>query len=170
LLTSLLIDRLTSSNAKVIQTSSVGARVFGHIDISDLNNTRKWTPSKAYGDSKLANILFTRELHRRHHDQGISAVAFHPGNVATSFASDTSSWIRFVYRRPLAKMLTTPDKGGAELAWFAEGVPGVTWKSGEYYENHHTSPARKINPQARDDALAEILWERSTAMSGLTSA
>jgi NAD(P)-dependent dehydrogenase (short-subunit alcohol dehydrogenase family) len=171
LLTSLLLDRLTDSGAKMIQTSSVGAKVFGHIDMEDLNNTRKWTAAKAYGDSKLANILFTRELHHRYHDRGVSAVAFHPGNVATSFASDTSSPIRFVYRTFLARlMLVRPDKGGSELSWLAQGTPGVTWRSGEYYEDRRVPPAKKMNPQASDRALAAELWERSGAMTGLVSA
>ena len=168
LLTNLLIDRLASSQAKVIQTSSVGAKAFGHLDIDDLNNTRKWNANKAYGDAKLANILFTKELHRRYHDQGINTVAFHPGNVATSFARDTSSWIRFVYTTPLKRIvLTTPDQGGQELTWLAEGTPGTTWQPGEYYEKREIAPARKLNPQASDIVLAARLWDRSAAMTGL---
>jgi len=79
LLTNLLMDTLIGSKAAVVQTSSIAARMFGHIDLDDLNNDKKYSPNKAYGDSKLANILFTVELHRRFHDKGLSAAAFHPG-------------------------------------------------------------------------------------------
>ncbi len=159
------MDRLIASNAAVIQSSSIGAKAFGHIDLDDLNNAKKWNPNKAYGDGKLANILFTRELHRRYHSQGLSAVAFHPGTVATNFASDTTSPIRFMYRTPLARLfLISSDKGGQALTWLAEGTPGTTWQSGAYYENNKIKPEAKQNPQVRDDALARGLWERSEAM------
>lgn len=168
LLTGLLMERLIASRASVIATSSVAARGFGHVDVKDLNNARKWSPQKAYGDGKLANILFTRELHRRYHPAGISAVAFHPGSVATSFASDTSSWMRHIYASRLARAFMVPaDKAGGELTWLALGTPGVTWLPGEYYERR--APARRVNPQVRDSALAAELWDRSAEMVGLAS-
>ena len=165
LLTHLLLPVLTASSAAVLQTSSVAARRYGKLDIDDLQNERDYSPNKAYGDAKLDNILFTRELHRRYHDQGISAVAFHPGNVATNFASDTTSSFRFVYRTPLKRLvLITPDQGGEALTWLAEGTPGTTWTPGEYYEKNH--PARSSD-QATDPELAGQLWTRSAAMLGL---
>ncbi|MCL2423116.1 MAG: SDR family NAD(P)-dependent oxidoreductase, partial [Micrococcales bacterium] len=90
LLTHLLMDVLISSQAAVVNTSSVAARMFSGLDIDDVNDWDSFTPTKAYGDSKLANILFTRGLHTRFGDQGLTAVAFHPGVVATSFAAGTS--------------------------------------------------------------------------------
>jgi len=168
LLTHRLLDRLVTSQAKVIQTSSIGAKIFGKIDIDDLNNRRKWKPNKAYGDAKLENILFTRELHRRYHAQGLSAVAFHPGNVATNFASSTSSLMRLIYHTPLARLiLITPEEGGAHLTWLAEGTPGKTWQSGEYYEDDKLAPPKKLNPQVHDAELAKALWERSEQMLGV---
>lgn len=165
LLTYLLLPTLTASSAKVLQTASVAAKNFGRIDIDDLQNEKNYSPNKAYGDAKLANILFTRELHRRCHDRGISAAAFHPGNVATNFASDTSSWFRFVYRTPLRHLvLITPDKGGQALTWLAEGAPGTTWQSGDYYEKNR--PAASA-PQADDAALARQLWDCSAALLAL---
>ena len=115
--------------------------------------------------ARLENILFTRELHRRFHDQGISAAAFHPGVVATSFASDTTHFMRYLYHSPLKNLfMITPDKGAGPLVWLAEGTPGRTWKSGEYYEKN--KPA-KTSPQADDAHLARQLWDRSAAMLGL---
>ncbi|XVX20172.1 SDR family NAD(P)-dependent oxidoreductase [Actinomycetota bacterium] len=165
LLTHLLMDRLVESRAKVIQTSSIAARGFGRLDLDDLQNARNWRSHKAYGDSKLANILFTRELHRRYGDQRISAVAFHPGGIATNFANDTSNLMRLMYHTPLRRFLTSVETGGSRLTWLAEGTPGETWQPGEYYENNKV--AKRVNPQVRDDALAAGLWERSEELLGL---
>ncbi|HEY0240804.1 MAG TPA: SDR family NAD(P)-dependent oxidoreductase, partial [Friedmanniella sp.] len=77
LLTNLLLPVLTTSRAKVIQTASIAARMFGHLDLDDLGLEQGYSPDRAYGNGKLENILFTRELDRRFADQGIAAAAFH---------------------------------------------------------------------------------------------
>jgi NAD(P)-dependent dehydrogenase (short-subunit alcohol dehydrogenase family) len=169
LLTELLQGELRAGEdgrASVINTSSVGNRLFGHLDLGDLNNDTKFSANKAYGDAKLANILHMRGLQARYADQGLSAVAFHPGNVATNFASDTTSFMRFIYQTPLKKLnLISADKGGANLTWFIEGTPGVTWQAGAYYDQRKVTT--KVNPQVRDDALVDGLWERSAAFVGI---
>lgn len=168
LLTNLLMDTLVASGASVITTSSIAARLFGHIDLDDLENDRRYSANKAYGDAKLANVLFTQELARRFGGQGISAAAFHPGVVRTNFASDTSSVMRFVYRTPLSRLagFVTPEQGADQLVWLAEGTAGRDWVSGEYYERRRVA---KTNPQARDAALASALWDVSAAMVELDS-
>lgn len=169
LLTNLLMERLLESKAKVIQTSSIGARVFGHIELDDFTRFTTKNAMYAYGDSKLANILFTKELHRRYHARGLSAVAFHPGNITSNFAHDYG-FVQVIYRSPIRFLLETPADGGARLAWLAQGAPGVTWQSGEYYENNKIPPAWKINSQANDRDLARALWERSEALLGFNAA
>jgi len=166
LLTNLLLPVLTASGAKVIQTSSIAARMFGHLDLDDLDLEQGYSPDRAYGNGKLENILFTRELDRRYGDQGIAAAAFHPGVVGTNFASDTTHPMRFLYHTPVVKNLFTisPQRGARGLVWLAENTPGATWPSGEYFERN--KPA-KSNPQARDAALAVGLWDRSAEMVGL---
>ena len=82
LLTRLLLGRLIESRATVVFTSSIANRTFGHIDIDDMENDKHHSATKAYGDSKLAQIMFVRELHRRYGEQGLAAVAYHPGNIA----------------------------------------------------------------------------------------
>ncbi|MDO5739302.1 MAG: SDR family NAD(P)-dependent oxidoreductase [Ornithinimicrobium sp.] len=163
LLTHLLMPKLVASNAAVIQTASRAAKVFSAFDINDLQNEKNYAPQSAYGNAKLANILFTRELHRRFVDQGISAAAFHPGVVASNFASDTTHFMRFAYHTPVLKNLFTisSDKGAAPLVWLATGAPGSDWKRGEYYEKK--KPVQSV-PQAHDDALAYRLWEASESM------
>ena len=164
LLTNLLLDTLQASSATVITTASDAASL-GHLDLDDLENAGAFDTKKAYATSKLHNILFTRELQRRYGDRGISTVAFHPGNVASNFASDTTSNWRFVYGTPLRHIaLISPEKGTRTLLWLVNGTPGTTWTPGLFYIGNKT----KIpNPQAADDELAAGLWTRSAELAGL---
>ncbi|MFI6041696.1 SDR family NAD(P)-dependent oxidoreductase [Nocardia sp. NPDC051321] len=166
LLTRLLIDKLTTSRTSVIQTSSMGARLAGRLDLGDLDHDRNFGPIRTYNASKLENILFTRELHARYHAQGIAAAAFHPGNVATSFGAHSASPVHkfLTTNRVTRAMLSTPDKGADQLVWLAEGQPGVDWQSGNYYEARR--PARRMNRQAHDTDLARELWDRTEQLLG----
>ncbi|MFI6341322.1 SDR family NAD(P)-dependent oxidoreductase [Streptomyces sp. NPDC050535] len=163
LLTHLLLDTLTASRASVIQTSSAGARLFGNVILDDLEHDRDFTPQRAYGTAKLDNILFTQELHRRFHDQGISAAAFHPGTVASNFASSSGNFVQRMYGSRLTRpLMTTPQKAAGQLMWLAEGRPGTAWKSGVYYEKR--KPAKRTHPQTRDSNVARQLWDESEHM------
>ncbi|CAN5437317.1 SDR family oxidoreductase [soil metagenome] len=163
LLTTLLLDRLIESNARVITTSSVANSAFGHLEINDLDAHGKYSPNKAYGDSKLANILFTKELHTRYAARGIAAASFHPGGVATNFAADSTSPMRIVYTTVLRRVLISPEKGADTLVWLASTEPGADWMSGEYYVKRKVA---KANTQAYDADLSRELWDRSAAMVG----
>lgn len=162
LLTHLLLDRL--SGGTVVNTSSSAARRFGSLDVDDLQNERSYSPSRAYGDAKLANILFTRGLQAR----GTTSVAFDPGNVRTNFAAGSRSIVRFVYRTPLKHlMLISPEQGGANLAFFVDGTPGTTWEPGGFYTQTTPATPGQTNPRIFDDELVDALWERSTDLVGL---
>ncbi|MBC7290513.1 MAG: SDR family NAD(P)-dependent oxidoreductase [Actinotalea sp.] len=164
LLTHLLLDRLREARATVINTSSAAARLFGRIDLHDLHNERRYSAQKAYGDGKLANILFTRELHRRHGD-AIATAAFHPGVVATSFATESHSLFRAFYRTSLRRFfMLTPEQGADTLVWLATTRPGQDWTPGAFYEKRRP---QRTNPQADDASLAAGLWDRSAALVGL---
>ena len=163
LLTTLLMPALVAGKATVIQTSSAAARGFGRLDIDDLQLTRGYSPTRAYGNGKLANILFTTELQRRYGDEGVAAVAFHPGVVGSNFGADSTQAMRFFYHGPFKKVFTiTNEKGADQLVWFAEGRPGATFQPGAYYESRKV--AGKVNPQARDTDLARELWDRSALL------
>lgn len=167
LLTHLLMPTLLASRATVVATSSAAARLMGHIDLDDLQNARRYSPNRAYGSGKLANVLFSGELQRRFSDRGIAAASFHPGTVATNFADGSTSLMRLVYRTPLRHlMLTSPDQGADTLVWLATTTPGVDWVAGAYYESRR--PAR-THAQADDARLAQELWERSAALVGVAS-
>ncbi len=160
LLTTLLMDILIRSKATIINTSSVANKLFSDFDINDLQVEQDYSPNKAYGNAKLENILFTKELNNRYADKGIAAVAFHPGNVATNFANDSTSIIRFVYRTPLKYIsrLISPAKGADTLIWLALSQPGSNWVLGEYYVKRKISHAHK---KAYDADVAANLWVQS---------
>ncbi|MGU3291316.1 SDR family NAD(P)-dependent oxidoreductase [Williamsia sp. M5A3_1d] len=165
LLTDLLLDRLAESNARVIQSASVAAKQWGRIDLDDLQNEKGYSPEKAYGDAKLANILFTRELQRRHGDRGIAAASFHPGIVGTNFASDTTHLMRFAYHTPVIKNLVTisPSKGADTLVWLATSTPGSDWAPGGYFAKRKPATSSR---QSTDTALAERFWDISAQLVG----
>jgi len=159
LLTTLLLDILIASRASVINTSSVAHRLFSDFDINDLELEKHYTQRIAYGNAKLENILFTKELQTRYGDQGLSAAAFHPGAVASNFASETDSLMRYVYGSSLKKLfLLSPAKGADTLVWLASSTPGVDWQPGEYYVKRRVAQA---SAKANDPVLARELWEQS---------
>ena len=164
LLTTSLLPTLVRSNATVVQTASIAARLYGKLDIDNLDNLdndRRYSANKAYGDSKLENILFTIELDARYRSQGVNAVAFHPGIIGSSFASETTSLaMRLTYANPLAKpFLSSTRKGADQLVWLSETSPGQTWQPGSYYEKR--TIATRVNPQSKDTDLARRLWEKT---------
>ncbi len=166
LLTNLLLPQLRTGSAAIINTSSVAHRLFAKLDIDDLDNRKNFSANRAYGDAKLANVLFTKSLHTKFHDEGVTSVAFHPGTVQTNFASDSNTLMRFVYRTPLKRLLLiTSEKGGSTLSWFIEGTPDETWISGEYYDERVLT--RRVNPRIEDASLAEALWQKSAELVGI---
>lgn len=167
LLTTTLMDKLIASRATVIQTTTLRGGNVRKLDLDDLNQDRRPSPIRAYNAAKLENVLFTKELHRRYHDQGLSAAVFYPGNIATNFGSETTSALmKFLATNRISRavLLTTPEKGADQLVWLAEGRPGVDWESGEYYVKRKTGA--RLNAMASDADLARALWERSEQLVG----
>lgn len=160
LLTNLLMDILIKNKASVINTSSIANKILSDFDINDLDLAKKYSPQIAYGNAKLENIIFTKELHKRFHHKGISTAAFHPGNVASNFANDTTSLMRLVYQSPLKKLFLIPvSKGADTLVWLADKSADFDWKSGEYYVRRKISTM--IDSKALDCEIQKSLWEQS---------
>lgn len=157
LLTTLLMDTLAASNAKIINTASA-ANYSGKMDLFDLKAEQGYRTYRAYGTGKLANILFTSELHRRFHDRGITTAAFHPGVVRTNFAADSTSPFRHAYKTLLNRFMLSPDQGADTMLWLINGTPGTDWISGAYYAKRALA---KANPQAYDAELTRGLWDKS---------
>ena len=163
LLTHLLHTKLLLSAATVVNTSSMTAKMWGQLDLTDLNNEINYDEKRAYGTAKLCNILFTKEFDRRFRKSGINTVAFHPGVVSTNFASDPDSSFHKIYHsggKPTMSMIT-PDAGADQLIWISEGEAGKDWQPGEYYDLRKPG---ELSEQASDLKLALQLWDESVRL------
>ncbi|NKG19385.1 SDR family NAD(P)-dependent oxidoreductase [Paeniglutamicibacter terrestris] len=159
LLSHLLLDRLVASRATVINTSSVANRLYGNVDLSDLNAERYYDPKRAYGNAKLEQIMFTRELQRRFGPQGLVSASFHPGIVSTGFSRAPGASMESIYGNWfISKFLASPRKGADTLIWLASQDHGKTWPSGEFFTRRKVAVT---NPQANDASLCAELWNRS---------
>ena len=158
LLTRLLLDKLCHDHATVIQTSSIAANLFGGgFSVDDLQNERDYSPFGAYGNGKLEDILFTRELQRRYGEKGLSAVAFEPGVVRTNFASESTKILRFCYHSPLKYLFTiSPQRSAERLTGLATGEPGRDFTPGEVYSKKKPMKLKFEDP---DGVIAARLWD-----------
>ena len=161
LLTTLLLDVLVGSRATVVNTSSSSQRLLRKVKLADFDTTDRRRPSTAYAVAKLANILFTKELHRRFFADGLSAAVVHPGFVNTNIGhSSGSRFLTTMQRTPVSRFIKTPDQGADQLVWLATNSPGVDWASGEYYAKGKVA---RVNRAADDPVLARKLWDRTLA-------
>jgi len=165
LLTNLLIDLLVkSAPARIVNVASV-AHYRGTLDFDDLGLERGYQLMKAYSRSKLANVLFTRELARRLSGTGVTVNALHPGTVATGIWSAAPGWLRPVLA--IAKMfMVSPEEGARRIVYLASS-PEVAATTGSYFEEDR---AKKPARLAADDALAARLWSESARLVGLDPA
>jgi NAD(P)-dependent dehydrogenase (short-subunit alcohol dehydrogenase family) len=163
LLTNLLLDRLkASAPARIINVAS-GAHRSGRIDFDDLQHEKRFSGYGAYCDSKLANILFTRELARRIEGSGVTANCLRPGLVATGFGQGEGTKL-FKWAFKLGKpFMLSPEKGAATSIYLASS-PEVEGQNGLYWGK--CKPARPW-PRALDDASAKRLWDVSLKLTGL---
>jgi NAD(P)-dependent dehydrogenase (short-subunit alcohol dehydrogenase family) len=162
LLQALLSDLVVGTpGSRVIVTSSRANRR-GHVDLDDPDGQHsRYRPQKAYGTSKLENILFVRELSRRLAGTAAVAMAVHPGSVATGFGAG-SVFPGVFYRSRMNWMyLIGEDAGAAPLVWLAT-MPDPEKTNGLFF--HRFKWRGKTAAQADDPALARGLWERSEEM------
>ncbi|KAM6153199.1 retinol dehydrogenase 13 [Erethizon dorsatum] len=168
LLTNLLLDKLkASAPSRVINLSSL-AHVAGHIDFDDLNwQKRKYNTKAAYCQSKLAVVLFTKELSRRLHGTGVTVNALHPGVARTELGRHTgmhSSTFSSFTLGPIFWLLVKSPQLAAQPSTYlavAEELEGV---SGKYFDGlKEKAPA----PEAEDEEVAQRLWAESARLVGL---
>ena len=168
-LTNLLLDRIGD---RVVTVSS-GAHNIGSISLDDLNwEHRRYDRWRAYGQTKLANLLFTSELQRRLIDAGsdVRAMAAHPGYAATNLQSHTGSWIQNFAMVIANKVIAQSEDAGALPTVFAatEDLPGNTYIGPDGFMEQRGRP--KIvgrSRAARDDDKARALWELSEDLTGV---
>ena len=150
-----------AGDARIVNTASDAHRG-ATLDLSDLQSEQGFGAMKAYGRSKLCNILFTRELARRLHGSGITANCLHPGFVATRFGDQSGGLISHMVW--LAKFLAISPAEGAKTIVHVASLPEVAGISGKYfYKCRATTPS----PAAQDDQAALLLWERSAKLAGM---
>ena len=154
---------LASAPARIVNTASA-AHQGARLDFDDLQSAKGFGAMKAYGRSKLCNILFTRELARRLLGTGATANCLHPGFVATRIGDESGGSIsRFAW---LAKLFAISPEKGAETIVYLASSPAVAETTGEYfYKRQPIAPS----PTAQDDRIAALLWERSAALAGLNA-
>lgn len=163
LLTHLLLDMLKASAPSRIINVSSGAHQMARLDVDDLHFERtQYTPLRAYGNSKLANVLFTRSLARRLAGTQVTANSLHPGAVATGFAADYKGWFGWVVRLGRSFLLTSA--AGARTSVYLASSPEVAGVSGRYF---YKCREARVSRAGRDDALAERLWEASVKLTGV---
>ena len=166
LLTNLLLPTLLESRASVVATSSMASAFLARFNPDDPETQRGFSPARAYGNSKLGNVLFTRELHARYHHRGLNTVAFHPGVIATNFGTETSGVIHYGYQTAIARMFRPAPDGGMNLAYFIAGTPGIHWQSGRYYNDRRRPGIQKR--AGRDPELATRVFEDTAHALGVS--
>jgi NAD(P)-dependent dehydrogenase (short-subunit alcohol dehydrogenase family) len=162
LLTNLLLDRLRESAPARIVTVASQAHKGMRIDPAVLAETADWSSLKAYGRSKLCNILFTRALARRLDSGTVMTVCLHPGVVATKIGNNAGT-ITGLGWRLIKPFLTSPEKGAATSLFLATTSDPTPYHGAYLIDCRVPQP----DPAALDDALGERLWAESARLVGL---
>src|SRR5437016_12458829 len=150
---------LASAPARVINTSSEAHRGM-KIDLGDLHGSRSYQAFRAYGRSKLCNILFTRELARQLSSTGVTANCLHPGFVNTRFGDRSKGALSLLLR--VAKKFAISPENGAETIVFLPSATEVAGSTGEYF---YQCQPKIPSIEALSDDDAERLWEESARLA-----
>ena len=159
-LTEALCDKLvTSAPARIVSTSSV-AHDGATLDFNDLQSAKGYGGLKVYGRSKLANILFTRELARRLAGTEVTANCLHPGVVKTRFGESSGGFAGLLipFIRPF---FIAAEKGADTLVYLASSPEVADTTGGYFVKRKLTEPSAA----ARDDVAAKRLWIESEKLA-----
>lgn len=162
LFTNLLLDQvLESEKGRIINVASEAHR-YGEFDPDNLQLKKGFKVMKAYGNSKLFNILFTKELAERIKDTEVTANCVHPGVVASNFGKNSNFLIRLAYG--IGSLFMISNEKGAETPLYLATSDDVEGVNGAYFKNKRAVAPRK---QARDLEAARQLWDMSEELAGL---
>jgi NAD(P)-dependent dehydrogenase (short-subunit alcohol dehydrogenase family) len=164
LLTDLLLDVLKASAPSRIINLSSTAHVGGHINFDDLQAEKRYSGVKAYGQSKLANVLFTYELARRLEGTGVTANAVHPGVVRTGFGKNNPGlWGKFFsLGQTIGRPFFLSPADGAATSIYLASSPEVEGVTGKYFVK---CKAVSSNAESYDTEIARRLWEVSEELT-----
>uniref|UniRef100_A0A673H579 NADP-retinol dehydrogenase n=1 Tax=Sinocyclocheilus rhinocerous TaxID=307959 RepID=A0A673H579_9TELE len=163
LLTYLLLDLLKkSAPSRIINVASV-AHTWGSIHLDDINSEKSYSPRRAYGQSKLANILCTRSLAKKLQGSGVTVYSLHPGVVQSELFRNLSKPVQIAVK--VFSPFTKTTIQGAQTTIYCAVEPKLDNESGGYYSD--CAPAL-CSSEALDDEMAQKLWELSCQMLGIT--
>ncbi|XP_017277488.1 dehydrogenase/reductase SDR family member 13 [Kryptolebias marmoratus] len=170
LLTNLLLERLKQCGPSRVVTVSALLHRFGSIDFPLLASRKDlvsgestWQSIQAYCNSKLCNVLFTRELANQLEGTNVSCYSLHPGVISTEIGRNLSPWQQLLMK-PLAKLFFLDLEGGSQTTLHCALQEGLEPLSGRYFSN---CALRQVGARGRDDAVAKKLWEVSERLAGL---
>jgi len=163
LLTNLLLDLLKSSApSRIVNVSSVG-HYNGHINFDDLNLEQNYGGWKAYGQSKLALVLFTHELGRKLQGTSVTVNAVHPGTVATNIWTRPFGPAGFIMALPKLFM-ASPGRGAETIVYLASSQEAAGF-NGEYLEK---LKVKRSSDESYDESVAQRLWDVSLKLTHLS--
>jgi NAD(P)-dependent dehydrogenase (short-subunit alcohol dehydrogenase family) len=161
LLTMLLLQKL-QKGSRIIQVAS-GAHKWGDIHFEDLSLEKSFRPFKAYGQSKLANVLFAKELSRKLAPYDVTVNSCHPGAVATNMGVNRETGFGKSITKLLKPFFRSPEEGAATAVYLATD-PSVEGITGEYFYNGKPT---KVSRKARDEELSKKLFQWTEDFTGV---
>lgn len=157
-----LIDRIkAAAPARIVNTASDAHRG-ARLNFAGLQGDRWYEGYKAYGRSKLCNILFTRELARRLAGTSVTANCLHPGFVATRFGDQAGGPVSLIIRG-LKLFAISPEKGAETIVYLASSPAVAATSGGYFYKCRSATPTA----EAQDDSAAARLWAESVRIAGI---
>jgi NAD(P)-dependent dehydrogenase (short-subunit alcohol dehydrogenase family) len=166
LLTNLLLDRLLAGPApRVVNVASIAHRGAARVNIDD---TGAYNPMGRYGESKLANILFTKQLSKR-----VTSFAVHPGGVRSEFGKGEGTKGLPAIGVTIIRPFEISPTVGAQASLHCATEPGLEARNGGYFQKKlfgNFGPVTEVQPTApaRDEGAASALWAESSALVGLS--
>ncbi len=158
-LTNLLLDLIVASAPARIVNVSSGAHSFAKMNFDDLQGKQKYSGFRAYGQSKLANLMFTYELARRLEGTGVTVNALHPGFVASNFGqtnNEQNTLVRLGIRA--TQIVAISEEQGAETSIYLATSPEVEGMTGLYFDKQQPKASCK---ESYDVAEQALLWQVS---------
>ncbi|KAK0135115.1 Dehydrogenase/reductase SDR family member 13 [Merluccius polli] len=174
LLTTLLLERLQQCAPSRVVTVSALLHRLGAVDCPLLRSEKDlvWSQSawlyaiRSYCNSKLCNVLFTRELANRLEGTGVTCYSLHPGVVYTEICRNMHAWQR-IFLMPVAKLFFLDSEAGSQTTLYCALQMGIEPLSGRYFSSCRP---QQVGAKGRDDGLASKLWELSERLtSSVTS-
>ena len=169
LLTNLLLERIrASAPARIVNVASTAHNAARKgMPFDDLQSEKKYATMRVYGQSKLANILFTLELARRLEGSGVTANSLHPGTVRTGYGADGDARGLLAFGIKIASPFFLSPAKGARTSVYLASDPSVAGVSGQYFVK---CKAKQPKRWARDPEAARRLWQVSEDLVGLAPA